>query len=176
MAPVVNIPWLTNYGTLTPPCMTVHPTLTVLLVDDDEDDRFFMEQAFKSDSPHARVYVAADGQQAIDRLGSMHPLPDGILLDLNMPGLSGFDVLRHLKRSVQYQAIPVVILTTSEALEDQQQARTLGAERFITKPTTQRGLSALAEQIRGRWTNQAAHQRPREETGPEPPPLTIPTG
>lgn len=128
--------------------MTLHQAITILIIDDDEDDRFFMEQAFKADSPHTHVYLAASGQQALDLLRSTQPLPDVILLDLNMPGMTGFEVLQHLKQSAFYHPIPVVILTTSDASTDQEQARRLGATKFITKPTTYSGLSAIANQIR----------------------------
>lgn len=128
--------------------MTLHQAITVLIIDDDEDDRFFMEQAFKADSSHTQVYAAPSGQQALDLLSSARPLPDIILLDLNMPGMSGFEVLKHLKQSAFYHPIPVVILTTSNADTDQEQARQLGATEFITKPTTYSGLSIIANRIR----------------------------
>ena len=128
--------------------MKLHQAITVLIIDDDEDDRFFMEQAFKADSPHTHVYLATGGQQALDLLGSTQPLPDVILLDLNMPGMNGFEVLKLLKQSAFYHPIPVVILTTSDASADHEQARQLGATRFITKPTSYSGLSAIANRIR----------------------------
>lgn len=128
--------------------MTLHRAITVLIIDDDEDDRFFMEQAFKTDSPATQLYLAPGGQQALDLLNLTRPLPDVVLLDLNMPGLSGFEVLKQLKQSTHYQQIPVVILTTSDAPADQAQCRQLGAAEFITKPTTYNGLSAIAQRIR----------------------------
>ena len=128
--------------------MTLQPPIIVLIIDDDEDDRFFMEQAFKADLPTTQLYLAPDGQQALDLLDSIKILPDVILLDVNMPGLNGFEVLKRLKASVRYQPIPVVILTTSNADADQQQGRQLGATEFITKPTTYSGLSAIAQRIR----------------------------
>lgn len=78
----------------------------------------------------------------------LHPTSNVILLDLNMPGLSGLEVLEQLKQSTRYQNIPVIVLTTSDAPTDREQAYRLGASGFITKPTTQQGLSAIAEQIR----------------------------
>lgn len=128
--------------------MTHQPAITVLIIDDDDDDRFFMQQAFLTDSPHTRVHLAASGQQALDLLNSTRYLPDVILLDLNMPIMDGFEVLGHLQQSARCQSIPVVMLTTSDADEDQQRARRLGATEFITKPTTYRGLGAVAQRIR----------------------------
>ena len=128
--------------------MTLLQAITVLIIDDDEDDRFFMKQAFQADAPSTHLYLAADGQQALDLLSSTQPLPDVILLDLNMPGLNGFDVLQHLKQSSSCQSIPVIVLTTSTSEADQQRAQQLGAAEFITKPTTYDGLSAIAQRIR----------------------------
>jgi len=128
--------------------MTPSPTVRVLIIDDDEDDRFFMEQAFKTDSIHTQVDTAAGGQQALDWLSAAQPLPDVILLDLNMPGMTGFEVLQYLKQSALYRLIPVVILTTSNAPADQEKARQLRVTEFITKPTTYSGLSAIAQRIR----------------------------
>ena len=128
--------------------MTLQPAITVLIIDDDEDDRFFMQHAFKADSSLTQVHLAAGGQQALDLLSSTQLLPDVILLDLNMPIMNGFEILGHLKQSVLYQSVPVVILTTSEATADKERARQLGATEFITKPTTYSGLSAIANRIR----------------------------
>lgn len=128
--------------------MTFHQVISVLIIDDDEDDRFFMERAFKADSPYTQLYLAAGGQQALELLESTQLLPDVVLLDLNMPGLSGFEVLKWLKQSTHYQSIPVVILTTSDTSADQEKSRQLGATEFITKPTTYHGLSAIAQRIR----------------------------
>ena len=128
--------------------MTLQRPFTVLIIDDDEDDRFFMEKAFKADFPATQLYLAPDGQQALELLDSIETLPDVVLLDLNMPGLSGFEVLKRLKESMRYQHIPVVILTTSDVDADQKQARQLGATEFITKPTSYDGLSAIAQRIR----------------------------
>ncbi|QJD81558.1 response regulator [Spirosoma rhododendri] len=128
--------------------MTNQQLITVLIIDDDADDRFFMEHALKTDSAHTRLYLADSGQQALDMLVLVHPAPDVILLDLNMPGLSGLEVLGQLKQSTRYQHIPVIVLTTSHAPADRERAYQLGASGFITKPTTQQGLSAIAKQIR----------------------------
>lgn len=133
--------------------MTAEKFLTVLVVDDDADDRFFMEQALQSSPPTTWVYLADSGQQALDLLEQIHPAPDVILLDLNMPGLSGFEVLEQLKQSPQHHTIPVIVLTTSSALIDEQQAYRLGANGFITKPTTQQGLHKIVERIRQNWAN-----------------------
>lgn len=134
--------------------MTDQQPITVLIIDDDADDRLFMEQAFKTNSTSVRLYCAEGGEQALDIIGLLNPAPDVILLDLNMPGLSGFAVLAYLKQSVQHQAVPVIVLTTSDAPDDKEKAYHLGASGFITKPTTHRGLSEIADQIRREYSPQ----------------------
>lgn len=131
--------------------MTDKDPITVLIVDDDADDRFFMEQAFQADSPTTRLFLAESGQQALDMLVLIHPAPNVILLDLNMPGLDGFEVLDHLKQSARHQHIPVVVLTTSDAPAHKERAYQLGANGFLTKPTTQQGLNEIAERVRNDW-------------------------
>ena len=133
--------------------MNSEKALTVLIVDDDADDRFFMEKALRSDSSPIWIYLADSGQQALYTLKLVHRAPDVILLDLNMPGMNGFEVLEQIKQSSHYQHIPVIVLTTSSALIDEQQAYRLGADGFITKPTTQQGLHEIAERIRHNWDN-----------------------
>ena len=128
--------------------MTLQQAIKVLIIDDDEDDRFFIQQAFKRDSPDTQVYVAAGGQQALDLLASVQALPDVILLDLNMPTMNGFEVLTHLKQSVSYQPIPVIILTTSDSLDDRERARRSAAKGFVTKPNSLDELTAIAKWIR----------------------------
>lgn len=133
--------------------MTRQQPIIVLIVDDDEDDRFFMELAFKADSPGTRLYLAGGGKQALNLLQTVQPLPDVILLDLNMPIMNGFEVLVHLKASTAYRSIPVIILTTSNDSTDQKQAYQLGAREFVTKPGTYAELSAVAARIRLMLTN-----------------------
>lgn len=133
--------------------MTPDKPLTVLIVDDDADDRFFMKQALRSDSSPIWIYLADSGQQALYTLELGHRAPDVILLDLNMPGMNGFEVIEQLKQSSQHQHIPVIVLTTSSAIIDEQQAYQLGADGFITKPTTQQGLNEIAKRIRQNWAN-----------------------
>ena len=119
-----------------------------MVIDDDEDDRFFIELALRYEPNPCRVLSASGGQQALDLLAQLPTPPDLILLDLNMPMMTGFEVLEQLKQSATYALIPVVILTTSAESTDQQRARWLGATDFMTKPTTYDGLNVIAERIR----------------------------
>ncbi|WP_420151763.1 response regulator [Spirosoma sp.] len=122
--------------------------ITVLIIDDDEDDHFIIKKAFQTDCSSTQVYGATTGRQALELLGSLQIIPTVILLDLNMPVMNGFEVLAHLKQSPNYQIIPVIILTTSQAAADKERAHQLGATDFITKPTSYEGMVAIANRIR----------------------------
>ncbi|GAB3787372.1 response regulator [Spirosoma horti] len=126
-------------------------TYNVLVVDDDKDDQFLVKMAFEKDSGRYIVQFAADGTDVLEGIESPEFLPDLILLDLNMPVINGFEVLYHLKQSVFYRHVPVVILTTSSYEEDINKAYNLGANTFITKPHNHQELAHLAEQIRLYW-------------------------
>ena len=130
----------------------------ILLVDDDEDDRYLTKEAFHQHYPASRISFAEDGEDMLEFLkyegrytGADHPLPELILLDLNMPRLNGFEALKLLRNHPTYQATPIVILTTSEAEADRQQASGLGANDFITKPLNAALLGQIVDQLRTEW-------------------------
>jgi chemotaxis family two-component system response regulator Rcp1 len=113
--------------------------LEVLLVEDDEDDVRLTREALRDSKVIVNMTVASDGEDALRRLRregphSGTPLPDLILMDLNLPGMSGRDVLAELKRDEMLKRIPVVVLTTSEAETDVVKCYDLGANCYITKP------------------------------------------
>src|ERR1051325_11222660 len=90
----------------------------ILLVDDDEDDRYLTREAFHQHYPSSRISFAEDGEDLLDFLkyegryvGAEHSLPELILLDLNMPRKDGREVLREIKSSEQLRHIPIVVLT-----------------------------------------------------------------
>ncbi|GAB4023077.1 response regulator [Spirosoma koreense] len=130
-------------------------TFNVLIVDDDEDDQFLIKTAFQRDSALYNLRFATDGTDVLESIETPLFLPDLILLDLNMPVIDGFEVLKHLKNSPHYQHIPVVILTTSSDEQDINRAYRLGANTFLTKPIDHKALVDLAEQVRLYWFNLA---------------------
>lgn len=134
----------------------------ILLVDDDEDDRFLTREAFQMHYPGSQISFAEDGEDMLDflqRRGShandMHPLPDLILLDLNMPRKDGREALREIKASEQLRHIPIVVLTTSDARADVETSYYNGANSFITKPPTFQRLSEVTKTIGQYWFNVA---------------------
>ena len=126
-------------------------TFNVLIVDDDEDDLFLVKTAFERDSQRYRLEFASNGHDLLKIMARSQFLPDLILLDLNMPVMNGFEVLKHLKNSPLYQHIPVIVLTTSTNESDINRAYELGANTFITKPIYHQALTDLAGQIRLYW-------------------------
>ncbi|WP_044874515.1 two-component system response regulator [Pseudomonas sp. LFM046] len=103
---------------------------TVLIVDDTPDNLILLSDLLKV---LYRVKAARNGEKALQIAGAEDP-PDLILLDVMMPGLSGFDVCRQLKAQAHTRNIPVIFLTTQGAIEDEMRGLELGAVDYITKP------------------------------------------
>ena len=106
-------------------------TTTILVVDDREENRLVLRYLF--DTPEHRVLEAADGMAGLTL--AQKERPDCILLDLSMPGLSGFEVLDQLERDPRTREIPVIVLTaTSDSLESMDRVLRAGAVDYISKP------------------------------------------
>lgn len=107
---------------------------TILLIDDDEDDRDFFLEAVSSVQPDIKCTTAENGRVGLDVLTREKVTPDLIFLDLNMPLMNGQEFLREVKSSGSLINIPVVILSTSSDQATIKEAMSLGAKAFITKP------------------------------------------
>ena len=113
---------------------SVTRVLSILVVDDDLGDVLMIKEALEAGHrPHV-IEVAQDGEQAIVLLRRMRPLPDVILLDLNMPRMNGMQLLKVVKNDEALRRIPVVILTTSQAPTDISTSYELHANAYVTKP------------------------------------------
>ena len=122
----------------------------VLLVEDDEGDVLMTREAFELHKMTNPLHVVTDGEQAlafVRQTGSFAdaPRPGLILLDVNLPRLSGLEVLAELKRDPALLAIPVVMLTTSQAEEDILRSYKLHANAYVSKPV---GFEGFVEAIR----------------------------
>lgn len=102
----------------------------VLVVDDSPDNQLILEELLK---PLYRVSVAGNGEEALALVGA-DVKPDIILLDVMMPGMTGFDVCRLLKSRADTRDIPIIFLTTLDATEDETRGIVLGAADYINKP------------------------------------------
>lgn len=113
--------------------------IEVLLVEDDPGDVLLTREAFEHQKVANRLHVVNNGEDAIAFLrkegpNADAPDPDLVLLDLNLPGMHGREVLAAIKEDAHLQTIPVVVLTTSEAEEDVLRSYRLHANAYVTKP------------------------------------------
>jgi CheY-like chemotaxis protein len=122
--------------------------ITIVLADDDEEDRLMTKEALAESRLANDVRLVADGEELTDYLfqrgdysdPANAPTPGLILLDLNMPKKDGREVLAEIKNDPRLRQIPVVVLTTSKTEEDIVRTYELGVNSFITKPVTFDGL------------------------------------
>jgi CheY-like chemotaxis protein len=119
--------------------------MNILLMEDNEHNVFFVQEALKRIEKPIELTVVKDGAQALDFLFHRAPYaqaaqPTIILLDLNMPVKNGFDVLAALAHDVQLKCIPTIVLTTSTRPEDISRCYELGANAYLEKPA---GLAKL---------------------------------
>jgi len=113
------------------------PSVTLVLVEDDPGHARLIERNLRRAGMTNEIVTLSDGQSAIDYLfgeGLKRPLPLLIILDLNLPGVSGFQVLERLKADGRTKHIPVLCLTTTDSPQDIQRCYTLGCNVYITKP------------------------------------------
>jgi CheY-like chemotaxis protein len=132
--------------------MTEWRPIEVLLVEDDQGDILLTKEAFDLNKVRNRLHVVNDGEQAmafLRREGAFAtvPRPDLILLDLNLPRMSGMEVLAEVKDDAVLRTIPVVILTTSEAEEDILHSYRLHANAYVSKPVDFEQFIRVVRQI-----------------------------
>jgi CheY-like chemotaxis protein len=109
----------------------------VLLAEDDDDDKEFIKLAFEKVSAKQRLHIADNGQEALDYLLplSENDLPCLIVLDLNMPVLNGLQTLEALNKIPKFHRIPIVILSTSDSVQDKERCLSKGAAEYLVKPS-----------------------------------------
>lgn len=111
---------------------------SVLIVDDDSDDRHFVQEAFRKCNVDVDFVELSNANNIVGNLKSIekqHPI-SLILLDLNLPGKNGFDALRELKQDKDCTHIPTVVLTTSSSESDRDESYAVGANCFLSKPNS----------------------------------------
>ncbi len=145
--------------------------VTILLCDDDEEDRRLTQQALEKAHVSNNVESVEDGEQLLDYLyqrgayageTGAAPRPGLILLDLNMPKMDGREALKIIKSDPTLRDIPVVILTTSSFDQDILRSYELGVNSFITKPVTFTGL-VDAMNVLGRYWLEIVELPPQPE-------------
>lgn len=134
-------------------------TITILMADDDEDDCMLVRDAFLESRSRNALHCVQDGEALMDYLfhrgdysdESLAPVPDLILLDLNMPKKDGREALREIKSNPALRGIPVVVLTTSKLDEDICHSYDMGANSYLTKPLTFDELVTMINHLAKYW-------------------------
>ena len=140
----------------------------ILLVEDNANDVDLTMQAFKQSRFANFVHVVRDGAEALDYLFSQgnyiyrrkKDRPRVILLDLNLPKVSGLEVLRRIKADRRTRSIPVVVLTISQKDRDIEECRALGAEAYVVKPVNFQRLSEITPRLNLAWAWFKTDSRP----------------
>lgn len=136
-----------------------HRPMELFIVEDNAGDVRLLEEAFRELKANVNIRVAKDGAEGIEMLvGPSAPTnwrPDLILLDLNLPKLSGHDVLARIKADPRTRRIPVIILTSSRAETDVKRAYEAHANAYLRKPSTLSGLMDAAQDVKGFWLETA---------------------
>lgn len=131
----------------------------ILLVEDNEMDVILTMDAFREAHLKNQIIVARDGEEALDYLFAKgeftdrkkHPLPNLILLDLRMPKIDGFEVLRKIKSTPRLKRIPVIILTSSNEDGDRILSYDIGANSYLSKPVSFEDFVDVVKKIDDYW-------------------------
>jgi CheY-like chemotaxis protein len=128
--------------------------LNILLVDDDEVDVMTVQRAFAKANIANRVYVARDGIEALHllRTGGIPAARRLVLLDLNMPRMSGIEFLREVRQDPELQTLTVIVLTTSNEDRDRVEAYQLNVAGYLLKPVTFHAFADIMTTLNKYWT------------------------
>jgi CheY-like chemotaxis protein len=132
---------------------------TILIVEDTEDDVFFLKRALRDSRIDHPLSVVVDGQEALDYLQgkgqfadrAVYPLPFLILLDLKLPYVMGLDVLKWIRQQQAHDETLVAALTSSQQDRDMEETYRLGVDAYLIKPATRAKLLELKENLRDKW-------------------------
>ncbi len=132
---------------------------TVLLVEDNPDDAFFVERAFRKAGMVEVLRTVSHGEEAVEYLtgmgrfrdASLYPVPSLMLLDLRLPRMSGFEVLEWLRSQPRLNRLPVVILSSSSQSTDIDRAYELGANSYLVKPVSFENLVDMVRALGLYW-------------------------
>lgn len=133
--------------------------LSLLVVEDDPGDAELIRHAFRRASTEVRAEIALDGETALvwllEAARGERPLPDLVLLDLNMPRMDGHELLGRLRAQAPLAGLPILVLSTSAAPGDRRRALAAHANAYLVKPPTLDGFVRLAETVIAFWGDYA---------------------
>lgn len=143
----------------------MHRQCTILIVDDDENDIFFVKRAFTEINVHCTFHMLKNGQECVDYLDGAgeytdrekFPMPIMILMDLKMPIMDGFQVLAWLRSRPGIKVIPTIVFSSSDLPNDITRAYELGANSFMTKSVTYDGLLLKLQTLSQYWLEHCKH-------------------
>src|SRR6516165_8453309 len=121
--------------------------LRILLVEDNPADVVLTRMSVEESGRMHEFLAIADGEAALAYLRVANPLPDLILLDLALPKLDGFAVLKQLRLLPRFRNVPIAILSCSQAVETRERALRLGASAYFEKPNSLAGYKKLGRQF-----------------------------
>lgn len=131
----------------------INPRLWV--VDDDEDDRMLIADSLRECAFPGSVRMFEGGVEVMRQIDGESRIPDLLLLDLNLPKVSGIDILRRIRASSKAGKLPVIILTTSGAEDDVSSAYAAGANAYIQKPSSYDGMVERFRTLLKFWVDTA---------------------
>ncbi|ROZ62734.1 response regulator [Ramlibacter sp. WS9] len=126
--------------------------MNILLVEDQDDQVLLVETALEFAGVHVQLSRADSGEACLARLREDGPPPDLVLLDLNMPRMSGFDVLAERSRDGRLRGIPMVVLTSSSNPADVRKAHDLGCDGYVAKPIDLYRLGDALRHVVEQWS------------------------
>ena len=121
--------------------------LKVLLIEDDIDDVELLKEAFADNNVEYELEVIMEGDRVKPFLETAEYIPGIIIMDLNLPKTDGKEILKDVKATDAFKSIPLIVFSTSSSKDDIEYAYSLGANKFITKPTTIAGWNETIEII-----------------------------
>ena len=121
--------------------------LSILIIDDDDDDKQMFCEVLSEIDRDISCISSANGQDALQLLRQKITPPDFIFLDLNMPRMSGKQCLVHIKQIEILASVPIIIYSTSKLVEDREETMRLGADYFLTKPSSMQHLKKEVQYI-----------------------------
>lgn len=126
-----------------------------LVVDDDQDDRDLLGMAYRQGSYNCEIVFAESGQEALNIMENSRVQPSLLLVDINMPGMNGLELLQRIKNSEEWRVVPVVMLTTANNSKIIDTAYHMGANSYLVKPDNFQTLSNIWDSLYRFWTNTA---------------------